>query len=42
MLEVALRSDHSSQFVVIPKRWDVERTIAWFESHQMLSKEFDS
>lgn len=32
ILEIVLRSDHSSKFTVIPKRWVVERTFAWFES----------
>jgi len=40
ILEIVLRSDHSSQFVVIPKRWVVERTFAWFESYRRLSKDF--
>ena len=33
ILEIVLRSDHSNKFVVIPKRWVVERTFAWFESY---------
>lgn len=41
ILEIVLRSDHSSQFVVIPKRWVVERTFAWFESYRRLSKDFE-
>ena len=41
ILEIVLRSDHSSQFVVIPKRWVVERTFAWFESCRRLSKDFE-
>jgi putative transposase len=41
ILEIVLRSDHSSQFVVIPKRWVMERTFAWFESYRRLSKDFE-
>ena len=41
ILEIVLRSDHSSQFVVIPKRWVVQRTFAWFESYRRLSKDFE-
>ncbi|BBE19635.1 mobile element protein [Aquipluma nitroreducens] len=36
-----MRSDHSSKFTVIPKRWVVERTFAWFESYRRLSKDFE-
>ncbi len=36
-----LLSDHSSKFTVIPKRWVVERTFAWFESYRRLSKDFE-
>jgi putative transposase len=41
ILEIVLRSDHSSQFIVIPKRWVVERTFAWFESYRRHSKDFE-
>ena len=41
ILEIVLRSDHSSNFTVIPKRWVVERTFAWFESYRRLSKDFE-
>jgi len=40
-LEVILRKDDSTKFQVIPKRWVVERTFAWFESHRRLSKDFE-
>lgn len=32
ILEVVLRKDESPKFQVLPKRWIVERTFAWFES----------
>lgn len=41
ILEIVLRPDHSSKFTVIPKRWVVERTFAWFESYRRLSKDFE-
>lgn len=41
ILEIVLRSDHSSKFTVIPQRWVVERTFAWFESYRRLSKDFE-
>ena len=41
ILEVILRKDDSPKFEVIPKRWIVERTFAWFESYRRLSKDFE-
>ena len=41
ILEIVLRSDHSSKFTIITKRWVVERTFAWFESYRRLSKDFE-
>jgi len=42
ILEIVLRSDHSSKFTVIPQRWVVERTsFAWFESYRRVSKDFE-
>jgi transposase len=38
--EMELRN-YSSKFTVIPKRWVVERTFAWFESYRRLSKDFE-
>jgi transposase len=28
-IEIVKRSDHAKAFVVLPKRWVVERTFAW-------------
>jgi len=33
ILEIVLRSYHSSKFSIIHKRWVVERTFAWVESY---------
>lgn len=41
ILEVILRKDDSPKFQVIPQRWVVERTFAWFESYRRLSKDFE-
>ncbi len=41
ILEVILRKNDSPKFQVIPKRWVVERTFAWFESYRRLSKDFE-
>lgn len=41
MVEVVIRSDTSSKFEVLPKRWIVERTFTWFESYRRLSKDFE-
>jgi len=41
ILEIILRSDDTSKFQVLPKRWVVERTFSWFESYRRLSKDFE-
>jgi putative transposase len=40
-LEVVLRSDDVKGFVVLPKRWIVERTFAWLSNHRRLSKDYE-
>ena len=40
-LEVILRSDDMKGFVVLPKRWVVERTFAWLSNHRRLSKDYE-
>jgi transposase len=40
-LEVVLRSDDVKGFVVLPKRWVVERTFAWLSNHRRLSKDYE-
>jgi putative transposase len=40
-LEIVKRSDHVKGFVVMPKRWIVERTFGWFYKYRRLSKEYE-
>jgi putative transposase len=39
--EVIKRSDNIKGFVVIPKRWVVERTFAWLSFNRRLSKDYE-
>jgi transposase len=39
-IEIVKRSDQVSGFVVLPKRWIVERTIAWLNRCRRLSKDW--
>ena len=41
VLDIVLRKDDSPKFAVIPKRWVVERTVAWFKSYRRRSKDFE-
>jgi putative transposase len=38
-LEITKRSDTAQGFAVIPKRWIVERTLAWLGHYRRLSKD---
>lgn len=40
-LEIVKRSDTAKGFVVIPRRWVVERTFAWFGRNRRLAKDFE-
>jgi len=39
--EIVTRSDDQKGFVVLPKRWIVERTFGWFGRYRRLSKDFE-
>ena len=42
VLQIVKRSDDVSGFVVLPKRWIVERTFAWFGRYRRLSKDYET
>ena len=39
--EVVMRSDNTNGFVVIPRRWVVERTFSWLYQARRLSKDYE-
>jgi transposase len=41
-IEVIKRSDAASGFVVLPRRWVVERTFAWLNRNRRLAKDFEA
>jgi putative transposase len=40
-LEVVLRSDDLSGFLVLPRRWVVERTFAWLGRYKRLVRDYE-
>ncbi len=40
--EIVKRSDHVKGFVALPKRWIVERTIAWLNRCRRLAKDWEN
>ena len=40
--EIVKRSDHAKGFVVLPRRWVVERTIAWLNRCRRLAKDWEN
>jgi len=40
-LEIVKRSDVAKGFVLLPRRWVVERTFAWFGRNRRLAKDFE-
>src|ERR1700693_5537744 len=40
--EIVKRSDHAKGFVRLPKRWIVERTIAWLNRCRRLAKDWEN
>jgi len=41
VIEIIMRKDKTKNFEVLPQRWIVERTFAWFECYRRLSKDFE-
>ncbi len=40
-LQLVLRADDQKGFLVLPRRWVVERTFAWLNHHRRLSKDYE-
>ena len=41
-IEIVKRSDQDKGFVVLPKRWIVERTLAWLNRCRRLAKDWEN
>jgi putative transposase len=41
-VEVVTRGDQKKGFVALPKRWIVERTLAWLNRCRRLAKDFEN
>jgi len=41
-IEIVKRSDAANGFVVLPRRWVVERTLAWLNRNRRLAKDFEN
>jgi transposase len=41
-MEIVKRSDDMMGFVVLPRRWVVERTFSWFGRNRRLAKDFEN
>ncbi len=42
VLEIVKRNDDLTGFVILPKRWIVERTFAWLNRYRRLSKDYET
>ena len=41
-IEIVKRSDNMKGFVVLPRRWVVERTFSWFGRNRRLARDFEN
>ena len=41
-MEIVTRSDNMKGFVVLPRRWVVERTFSWFGRNRRLARDFEN
>ena len=41
MIDIVKRTDNAIGFEVLPKRWIVERTIAWISRFRRLARDFE-
>jgi transposase len=41
-IEIVKRTDDMQGFVVLPRRWVIERTFAWFGRNRRLAKDFEN
>jgi len=42
ILQIVKRCDDTTGFVVLPRRWVVERTFSWLGKYRRLSKDYES
>ena len=40
-IEIVKRSDQAHRFIVLPKRWIVERTFAWISRNRRLARDYE-
>ena len=41
-IEIVKRSDDMTGFIVLPRRWVVERTFSWFGRNRRLAKDYEN